>query len=51
LTPIHPPLVVFSSPSGEIFLAVAAVDRALKESMAGGMNKSFEREVREKEMS
>jgi hypothetical protein len=35
-----------------IFLAVAAVDRALKGSMVGErMNKSFGREVREKEMS
>jgi hypothetical protein len=35
-----------------IFLAVVAVDRALKGSMAGErMNKSFGREVREKEMS
>jgi hypothetical protein len=38
--------------NGGIFLVVAAVDRALKGSMAGErMNKSFEREVREKEMS
>jgi hypothetical protein len=38
--------------NGEIFLAVAVVDRALKGSMAGErMNKSFGREVREKEMS
>jgi hypothetical protein len=35
-----------------IFFAAAAVDRALKGSMAGErMNKSFGREVREKEMS
>jgi hypothetical protein len=35
-----------------IFLAAAAVDRALKGSMAGEkLNKSFGREVREKEMS
>jgi hypothetical protein len=35
-----------------IFLAVAAVDRALKGSMAGErMNKSFGRKVRENEMS
>jgi hypothetical protein len=38
--------------NGGTFLAVAAVDRALKGSMGGeGMNKSFLREVREKEMS
>jgi hypothetical protein len=38
--------------NGGIFLAVAAVDRALKGSMVGErMNKSFGREVREKEMS
>jgi hypothetical protein len=35
-----------------IFLATAAVDKALKGSMVGErMNKSFGREVREKEMS
>jgi hypothetical protein len=35
-----------------IFLAVVVADRALKGSMAGErMNKSFGREVREKEMS
>jgi hypothetical protein len=35
-----------------IFLAVVVVDRALKGSMAGErMNKSFGREVTEKEMS
>jgi hypothetical protein len=35
-----------------IFLAVVAVDQALKGSMAGErMNKSFGRELREKEMS
>jgi hypothetical protein len=35
-----------------IFLATAAVDRALMGSMVGErMNKSFGREVREKEMS
>jgi hypothetical protein len=35
-----------------IFLAAAAVDRALMGSVAGErMNKSFGREVREKEMS
>jgi hypothetical protein len=35
-----------------IFLAAAAVDRALKGSMVGErMNKSFGREVREKEMT
>jgi hypothetical protein len=35
-----------------IFLAAVAVDRALKGSMVGErMNKSFGREVREKEMS
>jgi hypothetical protein len=38
--------------NGGIFLAAAAVDRALKGSMAGErMNKSFGREMREKEMS
>jgi hypothetical protein len=38
--------------NGGIFLAAAAVDRALKGSMAGErMNKSFGREVREKGMS
>jgi H+/Cl- antiporter ClcA len=38
--------------SGGIFLAAAAVGRALKGSMVGErMNKSFGREVREKEMS
>jgi hypothetical protein len=38
--------------NGGIFLAAAAMDRALKESMVGKrINKSFGREVREKEMS
>jgi hypothetical protein len=38
--------------NGGIFPAVAAVDKALKGSMTGErMNKSFGREVREKEMS
>jgi hypothetical protein len=38
--------------NGGIFLAGAAVDRALKGSMVGErMNKSFGRELREKEMS
>jgi hypothetical protein len=38
--------------NGGIFLAVTAVDRALKGSMVGErMNKSFGREAREKEMS
>jgi hypothetical protein len=38
--------------NGGIFLVAAAVDRAWKGSMAGErMNKSFGREVREKEMS
>jgi hypothetical protein len=38
--------------NGGIFLTVVVVDRALKGSMAGErMNKSFGREVREKEMS
>jgi hypothetical protein len=38
--------------NGGIFLATAVVDRALKGSMAGErMNKSFGREVTEKEMS
>jgi hypothetical protein len=38
--------------NGRIFLVAAAVDRALKGSMAGErMNKSFGREQREKEMS
>jgi hypothetical protein len=37
---------------GGIFVAAAVVDRALKESMAGdGMNRSFGRDVGEKEMS
>jgi hypothetical protein len=41
-----------SSFNGGIFLVVAVVDRALKGSMAGErLNKSFGREVREKEMS
>jgi hypothetical protein len=38
--------------NGGIFLAVAAMDRAWKGSMAGKrMNKRFGREVREKQMS
>jgi hypothetical protein len=38
--------------NGGIFLAAAVMDRALKGSMVGEkMNKSFGREVREKEMS
>jgi hypothetical protein len=38
--------------NGGIFLAMAAVDRALKGSMEGErMNKCFGRKVREKEMS
>jgi hypothetical protein len=38
--------------NGGIFLAVAVVDRALKGSVAGErINRSFGREVREKEMS
>jgi hypothetical protein len=38
--------------NGGIFLAAAAVNRALKGSMVGEMiNMSFGREVREKEMS
>jgi hypothetical protein len=38
--------------NGGIFLAATAVDSALKGSMVGErMNKSFRREVREKEMS
>jgi hypothetical protein len=45
-------LAADASFNGGIFLVVAAVDRALKGSMAGErMNKMFEREVREKEMS
>jgi hypothetical protein len=45
-------LVGSMSFNGRIFLAAAAVDRSLKASMAGErMNKSFGREVREKEMS
>jgi hypothetical protein len=45
-------LVGDASFNGGIFLAVAAVDKALKGSMTGErMNKSFVREVREKEMS
>jgi hypothetical protein len=44
-------LVGDASFNGEIFLAAAAVDRALKGSMAGErMNKSIGRELREKEM-
>jgi hypothetical protein len=44
-------LVGGSSFNGGIFLAVAMVDRALKGSMIGErMNKSFGREVGEKEM-
>jgi hypothetical protein len=38
--------------NGGIFLVAAALDRALKGSMVGErINKSFGREVREKEMS
>jgi hypothetical protein len=38
--------------NGGIFLAAVAVDRALRGSMAGErMNRSFGREVREKDMS
>jgi hypothetical protein len=38
--------------NGGIFLAATAVDRALKGSMVGErINKSFRREVREKDMS
>jgi hypothetical protein len=45
-------LVSGASFNGGIFLVVAVVDRALKGSMVGErMNKSFGREVREKEMS
>jgi hypothetical protein len=45
-------LVGDASFNGRIFLTTAAVDRALKGSMVGErMNKRFEREVREKEMS
>jgi hypothetical protein len=45
-------LVGDASFNGRIFLAVAVVDRALKGSMVGEtMNKSFGREVREKEMT
>jgi hypothetical protein len=45
-------LVGGASFNGGILLAVAVVDRALKRSIAGErMNKSFGREVREKEMS
>jgi hypothetical protein len=45
-------LAVDASFNGGIFLAETTVDRALKGSMAGErMNKSFGREVREKEMS
>jgi hypothetical protein len=45
-------LVGGASFNGGIFLVVAVVDRALKGSMVGErMNKSFGREVREKEMS
>jgi hypothetical protein len=45
-------LVGDASFNGGIFLVAAAVDRALKGSMAGErMNKSFGREVREKKIS
>jgi hypothetical protein len=45
-------LVGDASFNGVIFLVAAAVDRALKGSMEGErINKSFGREVREKEMS
>jgi hypothetical protein len=45
-------LVGCDSFNGGIFLAAVAMDRALKGSMVGErMNKSFGREVREKEMS
>jgi hypothetical protein len=45
-------LVGGASFNGGIFLAVAVVDRALKGTLAGErINKSFGREVREKEMS
>jgi hypothetical protein len=49
---LHMTLAGGASFNGGIFLAVAAVDRALKGSMVGErMNKGFGREVREKEMS
>jgi hypothetical protein len=45
-------LVGDTSFNGGIFIAAAAVDRALKGSVAGErVNKSFGREVTEKEMS
>jgi H+/Cl- antiporter ClcA len=45
-------LAVGTTFNGGVFLATAMVDRALKGSMVGErMNKSFGREVREKEMS
>jgi hypothetical protein len=45
-------LVGGASFNGGIFLTATAMDRALKESMVGKrINKSFGREVREKEMS
>jgi hypothetical protein len=45
-------LVGDASIDGRIFLAAIVVDRALKRSMAGGrINRSFGREVKEKEMS
>jgi hypothetical protein len=48
----HMTLAGGASFNGGIFLAVAAVDKALKGSMAGErMNKRFGREVWEKEMS
>jgi hypothetical protein len=48
----HMTLVSGASFNGRIFLAAVAMDRALKGSMVGErMNKSFGREVREKEMS
>jgi hypothetical protein len=45
-------LVGDASFNGRIFLAMVAVDKTLKGSMAGErMNKSFGKEVREKEIS
>jgi hypothetical protein len=45
-------LAVGTTFNGGVFLATAMVDRALKGSMVGErMNKSFGREVREKDMS
>jgi cystathionine beta-lyase family protein involved in aluminum resistance len=50
--PIGAPAPLVTSFNSGIFLATTVVDRALKGSMVGErMNKSFGKEVREKEMS